>query len=139
MSDIHQADLPSNCPGFDRLIEVMTDIAVATAKWNGFGPINKALLPISVKSGTSLASKYQEIFCLKFALLDRVEQDLLNAVIVSTAEGIGLVQGKLSSFTHSNELAMSVIAQQKVCLCYDIHAHIHTYALSSSISAELYT
>jgi hypothetical protein len=41
MSDIQQADFPFDCPCFDQLIEIMSDIAETAAKWNGFGHFKK--------------------------------------------------------------------------------------------------
>jgi hypothetical protein len=141
MSDIQQADFPFDCPCFDQLIEIMSDIAETAAKWNGFGHFKKTLLFVSVKSGASLASKYQEIFSLKFALLDRVERDLMNAVIVSTFEGIGKVQDKLTSFNQSNEIVMSDIVQQEVtiaracvCVMLSVYHCLHMYGHTLSYS-----
>jgi hypothetical protein len=112
ISDVQEAEFPSDCHCLDQLITIMSDIAMAVFKWNGFGCFKKTL-------SICLASKYEELFSLKFALLDRVEKDLMKAAIANTFEGIEQVQDKLASFTYSNERARSlaVIMQRQVCMC----------------------
>jgi hypothetical protein len=111
----------------------MSDIAESTAKWNGFGHFEKTLLcSISAKSGSNLASKYQDVFSLKFSLLDRVEKDLMmKAVIANSFEGgIGhgqqVQEDKLTSFTQSNERDTT---QQQVRIDNKYTPHYHQRSL----------
>lgn len=113
MANLLEARFPKECRWFQSLVEVMVQIAAASARWNGYGRLKKKI-SLSWRHGKSNAAKYQEEFSELFAMLDKSQKELINAVVVQSFDKITIIQEQFDVRCHEQQMSLLNITQSQV-------------------------